>query len=103
MAVLVIIGLQFGEILTDCYGCTTFEVVNTLCLAFFRVGRHTKSLDIVRKICGICKGRFALQDRQNTKKEGLEHNPFAKFVKENYGKHKKPGVKHGEVSSQWLL
>ncbi|EPB73344.1 hypothetical protein ANCCEY_07590 [Ancylostoma ceylanicum] len=65
------------------------------------VGRHTKSLDIVRKICGICKGRFTLQVRQNarktTTKEGLEHNPFAKFVKENYGKHKKPGVKHGEV------
>ncbi|EYC03356.1 hypothetical protein Y032_0094g2709 [Ancylostoma ceylanicum] len=66
-----------------------------------KVGRHTKSLDIVRKICGICKGRFTLQVRQNarktTTKEGLEHNPFAKFVKENYGKHKKPGVKHGEV------
>ncbi|KIH56817.1 hypothetical protein ANCDUO_12999 [Ancylostoma duodenale] len=71
-----------------------------------KVGRHTKSLDIVRKICGICKGRFTLQIRQNarktTAKEGLEHNPFAKFVKENYGKHKKPGVKHGEVSF-WLF
>ncbi|RCN36770.1 hypothetical protein ANCCAN_17328 [Ancylostoma caninum] len=66
-----------------------------------KVGRHTKSLDIVRKICGICKGRFTLQVRQNARKtaakEGLDHNPFAKFVKENYGKHKKPGVKHGEV------
>ena len=24
-------------------------------------------------------------------------NPFAVFVKENYGKHKVPGVKHGDV------
>ncbi|PIO63575.1 hypothetical protein TELCIR_14820 [Teladorsagia circumcincta] len=67
-----------------------------------KVRRHTKSLDIDRKICGICKSRFTLQVRARTKKatgagDASELNPFARFVKENYGKHKGPGVKHGEV------
>nr|CDJ80339.1 Protein of unknown function SprT domain containing protein [Haemonchus contortus] len=67
-----------------------------------KVRRHTKSLDIDQKICGICKCRFTLQVRTRKKKDAAgnetsELNPFAKFVKENYGKHKGPGVKHGEV------
>uniref|UniRef100_A0A158QQ23 SprT-like domain-containing protein n=1 Tax=Haemonchus placei TaxID=6290 RepID=A0A158QQ23_HAEPC len=67
-----------------------------------KVRRHTKSLNIDQKICGICKCRFTLQVRTRKKKDAVgnessELNPFAKFVKENYGKHKGPGVKHGEV------
>ncbi|KAK6040094.1 hypothetical protein COOONC_22401 [Cooperia oncophora] len=67
-----------------------------------KVKRHSKSLNIDRMICGICKSRFTLQARTRTKKgmaagDSSELNPFAKFVKENYGKHKGPGVKHGEV------
>ncbi|KAK5982582.1 SprT domain-containing protein [Trichostrongylus colubriformis] len=66
-----------------------------------KVKRHSKSLNIDKKICGICKCRFTLQVR-TTKKgtaadDSSELNPFAKFVKENYGKYKGPGVQHGQV------
>uniref|UniRef100_A0A158PCN7 SprT-like domain-containing protein n=1 Tax=Angiostrongylus cantonensis TaxID=6313 RepID=A0A158PCN7_ANGCA len=65
-----------------------------------KVRRHTKSLDISRKICGICKCSFTLNTFPRARTSpgvGLEQNPFAKFVKENYSKHKKLGMKHGEV------
>ncbi|WKX98700.1 hypothetical protein Q1695_013966 [Nippostrongylus brasiliensis] len=66
-----------------------------------KVRRHTKSLNVDRLICGICKCRFTLQVRNRGKNlaagDAPPPNRFAMFVKENYGKYKKPGVKHGEV------
>ncbi|VDP09353.1 unnamed protein product [Heligmosomoides polygyrus] len=64
-----------------------------------KVRRHTKSLDTDRIVCGVCKCRFTLTVRGRAKNAGdvAQLNPFARFVKENYAKHKGPGIKHGEV------
>lgn len=52
----------------------------------FRVGRHSKSLDTSKKVCGICRGKFELYTQG---KNGLTSTPaaarppnkFAQFVK----------------------
>jgi len=71
------------------------------------VGRHSKSLDTARKVCGHCHGRFQLVVNYKGTKENeagdsaaktpKPPNPFALFVKENYKTYKKPGVSHGDV------
>ncbi|VBB29442.1 unnamed protein product [Acanthocheilonema viteae] len=61
------------------------------------IKRHSKSLDIVRKICGICQGHFILRSRDGKKFSTRSTNIFAQFVKENYKKERKPGVKHAEI------
>merc|ERR1712107_867278 len=71
------------------------------------IGRHSKSLDTNRKVCGHCHGRFELVvngKQVSAKAQGTATsatpkapNPFAVFVKENYKNHKAPGVKHGDV------
>ncbi|KJH41629.1 hypothetical protein DICVIV_12395 [Dictyocaulus viviparus] len=63
------------------------------------IRRHTKSLNVERWRCGICKCSFTLNVCARPKNSGVVPvlNPFAKFVKENYAKHKNPSVKHGEV------
>ena len=80
-------------------------------LSFFlyRIGRHSKSLDITKKCCGICSSPFQLL--VNTKK-GVQTpatpstprtlNKFAMFVKENFGKVKssQKGASHKEVMQQ---
>ncbi|ETN74047.1 hypothetical protein NECAME_13230 [Necator americanus] len=99
-----------AKFIYECEGCGQQLTVNVIrgqlgrnarVMIFFRVRRHTKSFDTTRKICGICKARFVLQVRPNAKNKApnneLQHNSFAKYVKENYGKYKKPGMKHGEV------
>jgi len=74
----------------------------------YTIGRHSKSLDTSRKVCGHCHGRFELVvngKQVSTKAQGgagnsatpKAPNPFAVFVKENYKNHKAPGVKHGDV------
>ncbi|CAC5414579.1 Acidic repeat-containing protein [Mytilus coruscus] len=75
----------------------------------YEVGRHSKSLDIKRFVCGKCKGAFVLLDKsgkpanQATNKDGTAKTPnkFALFVKENYKEIKKrdKSMKHGEVMS----
>ncbi|XP_076117524.1 uncharacterized protein LOC143085181 isoform X2 [Mytilus galloprovincialis] len=75
----------------------------------YEVGRHSKSLDTKRFICGKCKGAFVLLDKygkpanQATNKDGTAKTPnkFALFVKENYKEIKKRdnSMKHGEVMS----
>ncbi|VDI41740.1 Hypothetical predicted protein [Mytilus galloprovincialis] len=75
----------------------------------YEVGRHSKSLDTKRFICGKCKGAFVLLDKygkpanQATNKDGTAKTPnkFALFVKENYKEIKKRNnsMKHGEVMS----
>ncbi|KHN88658.1 Acidic repeat-containing protein [Toxocara canis] len=60
--------------------------------------RHTKSFDTDRKICAICRGRFELQRSDGKAISTVKRaNRFAEFVKENYGKEKKAGMKHADV------
>ncbi|CAI4229074.1 unnamed protein product [Auanema sp. JU1783] len=60
-----------------------------------RVKRHSKSLDITKKICGRCRGHFVLNVDNEKKKR--EPSKFAKFVKDNYGKLKSSGTPHKEI------
>ncbi|VDM20353.1 unnamed protein product [Wuchereria bancrofti] len=61
------------------------------------IKRHSKSLDIDRKVCGICQGHFILRSRDGKEFSRRPANTFAQFVKENYGKERKPGVKPAEI------
>ncbi|XP_053638684.2 uncharacterized protein [Cherax quadricarinatus] len=79
------------------------------------IGRHSKSLDTQKKVCGYCRGKFELvvnsqkgiQSTGNgisisagaTPKTPRTPGAFAIFVKENYGTVKKSGgnLKHAEV------
>ena len=72
----------------------------------FRIGRHSKSLDTERKICGHCRGQFELlvRPRNGSRPDSVPTTPrtpnkFALFVKENYGDIKKtqPGIAHKEI------
>uniref|UniRef100_A0A0N7ZDR3 SprT-like domain-containing protein n=1 Tax=Scylla olivacea TaxID=85551 RepID=A0A0N7ZDR3_SCYOL len=80
----------------------------------YSIGRHSKSLDTNRKVCGLCLGKFELLVNSKTQKDKSKTTPgitacnprtpktpgpFALFVKENYGSVKKstPNVKHGDV------
>ncbi|KAG0715934.1 Acidic repeat-containing protein [Chionoecetes opilio] len=81
----------------------------------YSIGRHSKSLDTQKKVCGLCFGRFELlvnsktsqgQNRDGPSTPALDPpktprtpGPFALFVKENYGSVKKstPHLKHGDV------
>lgn len=70
---------------------------------FFRFGRHSKSLDTSRKVCGHCRGRFEVLVNYNSGKTPAKTprtpNKFALFVKDNYGsiKSKNAGVKHKDI------
>ncbi|CAJ0957138.1 unnamed protein product, partial [Mesorhabditis belari] len=70
-----------------------------------KVRRHSKSLDISKKICRICQGRFELQvltkgeyKRRSLTTTQSPKNTFAKFVKLHYSTVKKPGVAQRELS-----
>nr|CAH7743490.1 unnamed protein product [Callosobruchus chinensis] len=72
----------------------------------YSIGRHTKSLDTERKRCGHCYGKFEVLINKVSKKGESKSVPatpkkeatgFARFVKENYGVHKTPDRKHGDV------
>ncbi|XP_049791933.1 germ cell nuclear acidic protein-like [Schistocerca nitens] len=75
----------------------------------YSIGRHSKSLDLERKRCGYCLGKFELfinkpTSTRDTKTPAQLQTPrtpsaFAVFVKENYGSVKKErsDLKHGEV------
>uniref|UniRef100_A0A0R3RZS9 SprT-like domain-containing protein n=1 Tax=Elaeophora elaphi TaxID=1147741 RepID=A0A0R3RZS9_9BILA len=60
------------------------------------IKRHSKSLDTDRKVCGICQGRFILRSRDGKEFSTRPANIFAQFVKENYEKERKPGMKPAE-------
>ncbi|XP_028131251.1 germ cell nuclear acidic protein-like [Diabrotica virgifera virgifera] len=79
------------------YKCTTCG---------YSIGRHSKSLDIERKRCGYCYGKFEILINKTNKKGETksvaatpkkEATGFALFVKENYGIFKTPDRKHGDV------
>ncbi|XP_014783893.1 germ cell nuclear acidic protein [Octopus bimaculoides] len=65
----------------------------------YSFGRHSKSLDTTKKVCGYCHGRFELvtaaDSTRGSNKGGSEMTPartpnkFALFVKEHYGTVKK--------------
>jgi len=77
------------------------------------IGRHSKSLDTARKVCGHCYGKFELVVNYKGKVNGNDGgpgdvgasaaktpkapNPFALYVKENYKNYVMPGVSHGDV------
>lgn len=72
----------------------------------YSFGRHTKSLDIERKCCGYCHGRFEIFINKTTKSGKKAMTPvtpkkqatgFALFVKENYSNVKQGNVTHAEV------
>ena len=76
----------------------------------YSIGRHSKSLDTERKVCGHCHGRFQLVTNtgagagasqpgssQTPGGKVRAPTPFANFVKENYRHHRTPGVSHGDV------
>ena len=75
----------------------------------YSIGRHSKSLDLNRKRCGYCHGKFELlinkvkKDGTKSQKKSTaktkEPSGFALYVKENYHSVKKSGAatKHGDV------
>lgn len=98
------------------YGECTYK---SICL-FYSIGRHSKSLDTDRKVCGYCYGKFELVVNSQAGRgrgKGSEVNvpggtpsqappktprtpgAFALFVKENYGSVKKSrdNLKHADV------
>eukprot|EP00753_Platysulcus_tardus_P010597 PLAT2883.1.p1 GENE.PLAT2883.1~~PLAT2883.1.p1 ORF type:complete len:390 (-),score=144.30 PLAT2883.1:71-1240(-) len=51
------------------------------------IGRHSKSIDVAAKCCGLCGGRLALaapKRRDGTPKKARKPTAFSLFVKENY-------------------
>ena len=81
----------------------------------YTIGRHSKSLDIVTKCCGYCRGKFELITNNNhTEKlkvgihEGTRGNyetpkklnPFSAYVKENYKVTRTPGTTHADTMKQ---
>ncbi|CAH1268589.1 GCNA [Branchiostoma lanceolatum] len=65
----------------------------------YKLGRHSKSLDVERQVCGYCRGRFQLVNKDGTPAKTRAPSKFALFVKERYGSLKKEntGVPHREV------
>ncbi|XP_078048529.1 uncharacterized protein LOC144475945 [Augochlora pura] len=71
----------------------------------YSIGRHSKSLDVEKKRCGHCYGKFELLINKTTKSGTVqvqtpkrELNGFALFVKQNYSSVKKDrNVKHAEI------
>ncbi|XP_011868096.1 PREDICTED: uncharacterized protein LOC105562139 isoform X2 [Vollenhovia emeryi] len=72
----------------------------------YSIGRHSKSLDIERKRCGYCYGKFELFVNKTTKSGTVqvqtpkrEPTGFALYVKQNYNsvKREKSNMKHAEV------
>ena len=70
-----------------------------------RIGRHTKSLNTDKKVCGICHGKFEVHINTpngltpQKARTPRPPNKFALFVKENYNVIKqRTGIKqHADV------
>ncbi|KAF5277771.1 hypothetical protein FQR65_LT03751 [Abscondita terminalis] len=72
----------------------------------YSIGRHSKSLDVERKRCGYCYGKFEILLNKTTKDGETKAVPvtpkkapsgFALFVKEHYAIYKTPQLNHGQV------
>lgn len=76
-----------------------------LILNRFSIGRHSKSLDIERKRCGYCMGKFEVYINKTRGDQAVrtpiqqkkEATGFAKYVKENYANMKQPNLAHSDV------
>lgn len=83
----------------------TNEAIHIYFILTFSIGRHSKSLDIERKRCGHCYGKFeVLLNKINKKGETKavptpkkEPTGFALFVKQHYATYKDSNLKHGDV------
>ena len=78
-------------------------------MLYFRIGRHSKSLDVTKKVCGYCRGTFELlvnpsgrQRTPQTPRTPRTPNKFAMYVKEHYGeiKQKDSSLKHKDIMQQ---
>ncbi|XP_059179276.1 germ cell nuclear acidic protein-like [Physella acuta] len=75
----------------------------------YRIGRHSKSLDTDKKVCGYCHGKFEVfltKDLLSETEGSVSSTPvtprtpnkFALFVKECYSvKRKETGLKHSDI------
>ncbi|XP_015603580.1 dentin sialophosphoprotein isoform X2 [Cephus cinctus] len=74
----------------------------------YSIGRHSKSLDVEKKRCGHCYGKFELLTNKVTKSGTVQvatpahtktPSGFALYVKQNYNliKSKRRSLKHGDV------
>ncbi|XP_029036312.2 putative uncharacterized protein DDB_G0291812 isoform X2 [Osmia bicornis bicornis] len=71
----------------------------------YSIGRHSKSLDIEKKRCGHCYGKFELLINKTTKSGTVQvqtpqrgPSAFALYVKENYNSvKKKHNIRHPEI------
>ncbi|XP_014475006.1 PREDICTED: putative leucine-rich repeat-containing protein DDB_G0290503 isoform X2 [Dinoponera quadriceps] len=72
----------------------------------YSIGRHSKSLDIEKKRCGYCYGKFELLVNKTTKSGTVqvqtskkEPSGFALYVKQNYNsvKKEKNNIRHADV------
>ncbi|XP_076269990.1 uncharacterized protein LOC143202392 [Rhynchophorus ferrugineus] len=72
----------------------------------YSIGRHSKSLNVERKRCGYCYGKFEVFLNKISKGGDTKSVPatpkkeltgFALFVKQNYALYKEPTKKHADV------
>ena len=81
---------------------------NIVIIFLFSIGRHSKSLDVQKKRCGYCYGKFELFINRTTKSgtvqmktpsRSKDPSAFALYVKENYHsvKQNRRSMKHGDV------
>ncbi|XP_060566921.1 dentin sialophosphoprotein-like [Ruditapes philippinarum] len=79
----------------------------------YSIGRHSKSLDVKKKVCGYCRGEFELIHNSvpttptsaassTTSSTPRPPNKFALFVKDNYNSVKRMNqdLKHGDVMKE---
>ncbi|BFZ15036.1 hypothetical protein BsWGS_18076 [Bradybaena similaris] len=85
----------------------TYQCVNCK----YSIGRHSKSLDTDRKLCGYCRGKFQVYLTKDLKSSTSSSqtpvtsatprtpNKFAMFVKECYSvvKKREDGLRHGDI------
>lgn len=69
----------------------------------YSIGRHSRSLDTRRKVCGRCRGRFTCERTPAAASKGEGRSAtrpltaFAAFVREKYGETRQPDMKHADV------
>ncbi|KAJ1915127.1 hypothetical protein IWQ60_008555 [Tieghemiomyces parasiticus] len=61
-----------------------YQCTGSQCTAVY--GRHSKSIDTSRQVCGRCKGRLHLVDRHGEAVAAKSLNAYQQFVKENYAR-----------------
>ncbi|KAJ1966369.1 hypothetical protein IWQ62_002440 [Dispira parvispora] len=62
-------------------------------------GRHSKSIDTTRQVCGKCKGRLVLTNRRGEQVTKRTLNPYQQFVKTHYRtvQQQYPGLSHQQI------